>query len=58
MYLSNFGPMRTARRRFFLVRRPLRLNCPPYNVLDLSGEYYITKNLRVFGGISNLTDEN
>jgi outer membrane receptor protein involved in Fe transport len=28
-----------------------------YNVLELSGEYYITKNLRVFGGISNLTDE-
>jgi Fe(3+) dicitrate transport protein len=30
---------------------------PAYKVFNLSGEYYLTKNLRVFGGISNLTDE-
>ena len=36
---------------------PTPAKLPAYNVLDLSGEYYITKNLRVFGGISNLTDE-
>ena len=32
-------------------------NIPAYNVFNLSGEYYLTKNLRVFDGISNLTDE-
>jgi Fe(3+) dicitrate transport protein len=30
---------------------------PAYAVVDLSGEYYITKNVRIFGGITNLTDE-
>jgi Fe(3+) dicitrate transport protein len=29
---------------------------PPYSVFNLSGEYYITKDLRFIGGISNLTD--
>ncbi len=36
---------------------PTPAKLPAYKVLDLSGEYYLTKNLRVFGGISNLTDE-
>ena len=36
---------------------PTPAKLPAYAVLDLSGEYYITKNLRLFGGISNLTDE-
>jgi Fe(3+) dicitrate transport protein len=30
---------------------------PAYKVFNLSGEYYVTKNVRVFGGISNLFDE-
>jgi Fe(3+) dicitrate transport protein len=29
---------------------------PPYSVFNLSGELYVTKNLRLIGGISNLTD--
>jgi len=29
---------------------------PPYSVFNLSGDYYITRNLRFIGGISNLTD--
>ena len=29
---------------------------PPYSVFNLSGEFYITRNLRLIGGISNLTD--
>jgi len=36
---------------------PTPAKLPAYKVLDLSGEYYLTKNVRVFGGISNLTDE-
>jgi Fe(3+) dicitrate transport protein len=36
---------------------PTPAKLPAYSVVDLSGEYYITKNLRVFGGISNLTNE-
>jgi outer membrane receptor protein involved in Fe transport len=36
---------------------PTPAKLPAYHVLDLSGEYYITKNIRVFGGITNLTDE-
>ena len=28
-----------------------------YTVFNLSGEYYITQNIRVFAGISNLADE-
>lgn len=30
---------------------------PAYKVFNLSGEYYITKYLRLIAGISNLTDE-
>ena len=30
---------------------------PSYKVLNLSGEWYITKNVRLFAGISNLADE-
>ena len=29
---------------------------PPYSVFNLSGDFYINKNLRFIGGISNLTD--
>ena len=29
---------------------------PAYSVFNLSGEFYVTKNLRLIGGISNLTD--
>ena len=29
---------------------------PPYSVFNLSGDLYITRNLRLIGGISNLTD--
>ncbi len=29
----------------------------PYKVFNLSGDWYITKNLRLIAGISNLTDE-
>jgi Fe(3+) dicitrate transport protein len=29
---------------------------PPYSVFNLSGDLYITGNLRLIGGISNLTD--
>jgi Fe(3+) dicitrate transport protein len=36
---------------------PTPAKLPAYHVLDLSGEYYITKNIRVFGGITNLTNE-
>lgn len=30
---------------------------PAYKVFNLSGEYYVTKNVRLIGGISNLTNE-
>jgi Fe(3+) dicitrate transport protein len=30
---------------------------PSYAVFNLSGEYYITKNIRVFGNLSNLADK-
>jgi Fe(3+) dicitrate transport protein len=30
---------------------------PSYTVLNLSAEVYLTKNVRLFGGISNLSDE-
>jgi outer membrane receptor protein involved in Fe transport len=30
---------------------------PAYKVFNLSGEYYITRNLRLIAGISNLTNE-
>ncbi|MDQ6625595.1 MAG: TonB-dependent receptor [Verrucomicrobiota bacterium] len=30
---------------------------PSYEVFNLSGEFYVTRNVRVFGGISNLADE-
>ncbi len=30
---------------------------PPYAVFNLSADYYLTRNLRLIGGISNLTDE-
>jgi Fe(3+) dicitrate transport protein len=30
---------------------------PSYKVFNLSGEYYLTKNVRLFAGISNLADE-
>ncbi|HKP02477.1 MAG TPA: TonB-dependent receptor plug domain-containing protein [Chthoniobacterales bacterium] len=30
---------------------------PSYEVFNFSGEFYITHNVRVFGGISNLSDE-
>ena len=29
---------------------------PSYYTINLSGEYYVTKNIKVIGGISNLTD--
>jgi outer membrane receptor protein involved in Fe transport len=31
---------------------------PAFKVFNLSGDLYITKNLRLIAGISNLTDEN
>lgn len=30
---------------------------PAYTVFNLSGEVYLTKNVRLFGGVSNLADE-
>jgi Fe(3+) dicitrate transport protein len=30
---------------------------PSYTIYNLSAEFYLTKNVRVFGGISNLSDE-
>ena len=30
---------------------------PPYKTFNLSGDLYLTKRLRLIGGISNLTDE-
>ncbi len=30
---------------------------PSYTIYNLSGEIYLTKNVRLFGGISNLSDE-
>jgi outer membrane receptor protein involved in Fe transport len=30
---------------------------PPYKVFNLSGDWYITRHLRLIAGISNLTDE-
>ncbi len=29
----------------------------PYKVFNLSGDFYLTRNLRLIAGISNLTDE-
>jgi Fe(3+) dicitrate transport protein len=34
----------------------IKPHIPPYYTLDLSGSWYITKNVRLIGGISNLTD--
>jgi Fe(3+) dicitrate transport protein len=30
---------------------------PSYEVYNLSGEFYLTRNVRLFGGVSNLSDE-
>ncbi len=30
---------------------------PSYAVFNLSGEYYLTRNIKIFGGISNLADK-
>jgi Fe(3+) dicitrate transport protein len=30
---------------------------PSYKVFNLSGEFYVTRNVRIIGGISNLADE-
>jgi outer membrane receptor protein involved in Fe transport len=30
---------------------------PPYKIFNLSGDWYLTKRLRLIAGISNLTDE-
>jgi outer membrane receptor protein involved in Fe transport len=35
-----------------------KAHIPAYNVFNLTGDYYLTKNLRLIAGISNLTDEN
>jgi outer membrane receptor protein involved in Fe transport len=34
-----------------------KAHIPAYKVFNLSGDWYITKNLRLIAGISNLTDE-
>ncbi|HST30813.1 MAG TPA: TonB-dependent receptor [Chthoniobacterales bacterium] len=51
---TNFG-VRTAPagQAFRTVIDP---HIPPYYTLNLSGFWYVTKNVRLFGGISNLTD--
>ncbi len=46
MLHSNSGPTWTV---------PAKI--PAYKVFNLSGEYYITKNVRLIAGISNLADE-
>ena len=33
-----------------------KAHIPAYSVFNLAGDWYITKNLRLIGGISNLTD--
>jgi outer membrane receptor protein involved in Fe transport len=33
-----------------------KAHIPPYAVFNLSADWYLTKNLRLIGGISNLTD--
>jgi len=33
-----------------------KAHIPPYSVFSLSGELYVTNNVRLIGGISNLTD--
>ena len=30
---------------------------PSYTVFNLSGEYYVTRNIRIFATLSNLADE-
>jgi Fe(3+) dicitrate transport protein len=36
---------------------PIPAEIPSYTIYNLSGEFYLTKNVRLFGGISNLSDE-
>jgi Fe(3+) dicitrate transport protein len=38
-------------------RTVIQPQIPPYHTLNLSGYWYVTKNVRLIGGISNLTDE-
>ncbi len=36
---------------------PIPAKIPSYEVFNLSGEFYLTKNVRLIGGISNLADK-
>jgi Fe(3+) dicitrate transport protein len=36
---------------------PIPAEIPSYDVFNLSGEFYVTRNVRLIGGISNLGDE-
>ncbi len=38
-------------------RRSRKRKIAPYKVFNLSGEFYLTTNLRLIAGITNLTDE-
>lgn len=36
---------------------PIPATIPSYTIFNLSGEFYVTRNVRIIGGISNLGDE-